>query len=87
MTEPEILAAIDETRATMRDRVWLLREHTAAEIWTAARHVLELRHLIVERDGSWQWKADDTLLRDYYANALRPYDDIAERGWPERRAV
>lgn len=88
-TEREVCAEIDRLREEWRDRVWLLREKNAAEIWNAARRVLELRRLIepAERwrsdlfegegppvlEDAWRWNPDETLLRDYYANSLRPY--------------
>lgn len=101
LSEKEILAEIERVRAEWSDRVWLLREKTAPEIWRAARNILELRHLIepVERwrsdlfddDGvpiledTWQWNRDEKLLRDYYANSLLTYDEVKRRGWPERK--
>jgi glycerol-3-phosphate O-acyltransferase len=87
LSESEMLQAIDARRAEWRPRVWLLREHAAADIWKAARHVLELRHLIEQRDERWQWVAADRTLLEYYANAVRPFDQVAMRGWPERRAA
>jgi hypothetical protein len=63
-----------------RERVWLLRGKTGAEIRKLARKILELRHLIepAERwrsalfDGSgvpvieeaWHWNPNEKLLRD-----------------------
>jgi glycerol-3-phosphate O-acyltransferase len=99
-TDEEIVAAMDAYRAEWRDRVWLLREKSGAEIWKLARKILELRHLIepAERwrsdlfDGSgvpvieeaWQWNPNEKLLRDYYANSLLTFADVKRRGWPER---
>jgi len=101
ITEVEIVEAIDRYRETWRDRVWLLREKTGEAIWRAARPVIELRHLIepAERwrsdlfEGSgvpvieeaWRWNPRETLLRDYYANSLMPFDEVKQRGWPERK--
>jgi len=100
-TDAEIAAEIDRHLAAWRDRVWLLREKTGREIWTAARNVLELRHLIqpaekwrsdlFEGEGvpiiedAWQWNPRETLLRDYYANSLLTFDEVKQRGWPERK--
>jgi len=100
LTDEEIVAAIDRRRTEWRDRIWLLREKTGAEIWRLARKILELRHLLVpaERwrsdlfDGSgvpvieeaWQWNPNEKLLRDYYANSLLTFAEVKRRGWPER---
>src|ERR1019366_3757088 len=100
LTDEEIVDAIDGYRTTWHDRVWLLREKTGAEIWRAARRVVELRHLIqpAERwrsdlfEGSgvpvieeaWQWNPRETLLRDYYANSLMTFEEVKTRGWAER---
>jgi glycerol-3-phosphate O-acyltransferase len=46
VTETEILRELGRMREEHRDR-WLLREKTPKEVWKAAKHVLELRHLIV----------------------------------------
>lgn len=96
LTDTEIAQAIEK----YRDRVWLLREKTGAEVWRAARRILELRHLIepAERwrsdlfegegvpvvEDTWQWNPKEILLRDYYANSLLPFDEVKKRGWPER---
>ena len=100
LTDAEMLARIEHYRNVWRDRPWLLREKTPAEIWRAARRLLELRHLIepaqrwrsdlFEGEGvpviedAWQWNAKEILLRDYYANALMPFTDVKRRGWPQR---
>ncbi|HYI08107.1 MAG TPA: 1-acyl-sn-glycerol-3-phosphate acyltransferase [Thermoanaerobaculia bacterium] len=102
LSDSEMLAELATLRETFRDRPWLLREKTPQEIWKAARQVLELRHLIVpaERwddalfgDGgapvledAWQWNPQQHLLRDYYANALMTFEEVRQRGWPERKA-
>ncbi len=102
-TEGEIVGAIAAYQERWRDRVWLLREKRPREIWTAARRVLELRHLLepaqrwrsdlFEGEGvpiiedAWQWSPNQTLLRDYYANSLLTFEEVKERGWPERKAV
>src|SRR5947209_6411008 len=101
LTESEIVDGIERYRETWRDRVWLLREKTGEAIWRAARPVVELRHLIepAERwrsdlfEGSgvpvieeaWRWNPRETLLRDYYANSLMTFDEVKQRGWPERK--
>ena len=101
LTDAQMLEELQALREEYRDRPWLLREKTPAEVWKAARHVLELRHLIVpveqwrddlfDRGGvpsiedAWQWNPDEHLLRDYYAQSLTPYADVKKRGWPERK--
>lgn len=101
VTEKEILRELETLRAQWSGRPWLLREKTPAEVWKAAKFVLELRHLLVPveqwRDDlfdeggvpaiedAWQWNPDERLLRDYYANALLTFDEIQRRGWPERK--
>lgn len=103
MTEVQMLQEIATLREEWRDRNWLLREKTPAEIWKAARQVLELRHLLVPveqwRDDlfdqggvpsiedAFQWNPEERLLRDYYANALVPFEEVKRRGWPERRVT
>ena len=77
-------AAIDRDRA---DRVWLLHEKSAEDVWHAAREILILRRLIVANDGAWIWHPDQLFLRDYYANSLLPFPAVKQRGWPERRAA
>jgi glycerol-3-phosphate O-acyltransferase len=99
-TQTEILHELARLREEHRDR-WLLREKTPREVWKAAKHVLELRHLIVpveqwkddlfadggvpEIEDAWQWNPEEKLLRDYYANSLLPYEQVKARGWPERK--
>ncbi len=101
LTEEQILRELETLREEYRARPWLLREKTPTEVWNAARHVLQLRHLIVpvdqwrddlfdrggvpEIEDAWQWNPDERLLRDYYANALMPYEAVKRRGWPERK--
>jgi glycerol-3-phosphate O-acyltransferase len=101
LTNRQMFEEIERLREEWRERPWLLREKTPAEIWKAARQVLELRHLIVpveqwrddlfdgggapELEDAWQWNPDEKALRDYYANALVPFEDVKRRGWPERR--
>lgn len=101
LTDSQMLEELATMRQQWSDRPWLLREKTPAEVWKAARQVLELRHLIVpveqwrddlfDRGGvpsiedAWQWNPRETLLRDYYANALLTFDEVRRRGWPERR--
>ncbi len=99
-TEAEILRELGRMREDHRDR-WLLREKTPKEVWRVAKHVLELRRLIVpaerwkddlfdqggipEIEDAWQWNPGELLLRDYYANSLMPYEKVKARGWPERK--
>jgi hypothetical protein len=101
LTDDEIVAEIDRYREIWRDRVWLLREKSGAEIWRAALPIMELRHLIepaprwrsdlFEGEGvpvveeAWQWSPREMPLRDYYANALLTFDEVKRRGWPERK--
>jgi glycerol-3-phosphate O-acyltransferase len=101
-TEAEIINDIDAYLSSWKHRVWLLREKSGREIWSAARNVLELRHLIqpaekwrsdlFEGEGvpviedAWQWNPKEILLRDYYANSLLTFDEVRQRGWPERVA-
>ncbi len=96
VTDSEMIAALERDHG----RVWLLREKTGAETWRAARRILELRHLIqpAQRwrsdlfDGegvpfpedAWQWNPAQMLLRDYYANSLLSFEEVKQRGWPER---
>ncbi len=84
-TEAEMAAALDAERKAFADRVWLTREHNGAEIWESARAILQLRHLVDERDGRWSWNPEERLLRDYYANSLLTFEEVKARGWPERR--
>lgn len=93
-TDAEMAEAIDRER----ERLWLLREKTAAEVWREAKWILELRRLIqpaarwrsdlFEGDGvpvvedAWQWNPDEILLRDYYANSLLTFAEVKKRGWP-----
>ena len=101
LTDEHMLREIARLREELRDRTWLLREKTSLEIWKAARQVLELRHLItpVEQwrddlfgqggmpalEDAWQWNPEQLLLRDYYANALVPFDEIRKVGIGVRR--
>jgi glycerol-3-phosphate O-acyltransferase len=101
LTNRQMMQEIERLRGEWRDRPWLLREKTPAEIWKAARNVLELRHLIVpveqwtddlfdqggvpEIEDAWQWDPDQRLLREYYANSLMTFEDVKRRGWPERK--
>ncbi len=100
LTDAEIAAKIDVLRQSSRDRSWRLRETNGEETWRAARRILELRRLIIpaerwrsdlfEGDGvpvvedAWQWNPAEILLRDYYANSLRPFEEIERRGWPAK---
>ena len=95
LTEAAMLREIGRLREEWRDRNWLIREKAPAEIWKAARQVLELRRLIVPveqwrddlfDDGgvpaiedAWRWNEEARLLRDYYANALIPFGELATR--------
>jgi hypothetical protein len=105
LSESEIIAGLDEKMGRLRagpyTKPWLLREKTPQEVWRAARHVLELRRLIVpgERwrsdlfdesgvpiiEDVWRWNPSEVILRDYYANSLLTFDEVKFRGWPERK--
>lgn len=39
-----------------------------------------------EIEDAWRWNPQETLLRDYYANALLTFEDVRRRGWPERKS-
>ncbi|HVR43020.1 MAG TPA: 1-acyl-sn-glycerol-3-phosphate acyltransferase [Thermoanaerobaculia bacterium] len=83
MSEAEILRAIEAYRGEHPSRPWLIREHSASEIWRAARTVLGLRHLIELDASGWRWCPQEALLRDYYANSLLTYTEVESRGWAE----
>ncbi len=101
LTDAEIIAEIARLREEWTDRVWLLREKTAADIWRGAIPILQLRHLIepaerwrsdlFEGEGvpvveeAWQWNPREILVRDYYANSLLTFAEVKRRGWPERK--
>ncbi|HVR40242.1 MAG TPA: 1-acyl-sn-glycerol-3-phosphate acyltransferase [Thermoanaerobaculia bacterium] len=101
VAQREMPSEIAKLREEWRARPYLLREKNEAEIWETARKVLELRRLIIRVDqwhdelfdeggissieDAWQWNPDELLLRDYYANALVPFDEVKRRGWPERK--
>ena len=81
LSEPEIVAAIEERRIAWASRNWLLREKDGASLWNAAREVLLLRHLIEETQGRWRWNPDERLLQSYYANSLLTFEQVKQRGW------
>ena len=85
ISEQEIVAAIERYRNAWGERMWLLRERSASDIWRAAREILLLRHLIEVVIGGWRWNPEQPLLRDYYSNALLTYEEVRRRGWPERQ--
>jgi glycerol-3-phosphate O-acyltransferase len=105
LSDSEMIDGLSEAMRRLRagpyTRPWLLREKTAEDVWRAARHVLELRRLIVpgERwrsdlfdesgvpviEDVWRWNPDEVILRDYYANSLLTFDEVKFRGWPERK--
>lgn len=103
LTDAEIAAKIEALRKSARARSWRLRETTGEETWRAARRILELRRLIVpaerwrsdlfEGEGvpvvedAWQWNPEEILLRDYYANSLRSFEEVQQRGWPPKTAA
>ena len=103
LSDREIVDTLGDAMGRLRagPHMWLLREKTPEEVWRAARHVLELRRLIVpgERwrsdlfdesgvpviEDVWRWNPDEVILRDYYANSLLTFDEVKFRGWPERK--
>ncbi|HEV7922138.1 MAG TPA: 1-acyl-sn-glycerol-3-phosphate acyltransferase, partial [Thermoanaerobaculia bacterium] len=85
LPEEAIIAEIDRHREQWSDRHWLLREKTGAEIWSLARKLLALRHLVEQTPDGWRWTPGERLLRDYYANSLLTFEEVKQRGWPERR--
>ncbi len=90
LSEPEIIAAIEERRAAWADRNWLLREKDGPSLWNAARPVLLLRHLVEEAQGRWRWNPEERVLLSYYANSLLPFEEVKRRGWrdwSDREAV
>jgi len=100
LTDSEMIERMHRCLEQWRDRIWLLREKNAEEIWRTARRVLELRRLIepaqrwrsdlFEGEGlpvledAWRWNPAEILLRDYYANSLLTFAEVKQRGWPER---
>ena len=84
LTAEALVAAIDAWKLATPEHRWLLREKTGAEIWEAARRILELRDLVELSADGWRWKEGESLLRDYYANAVLTFDEVTRRGWPER---
>ena len=84
VAEQVIVADIERYKQLWADRVWLMREKAASEIWRAARELLLLRHLIEVVIGGWRWNPAEILLRDYYANSLMTFEEVERRGWPER---
>ena len=85
ISEQEIVAAIDAYRSKWADRVWLMRERSASDIWRAARDILVLRHHIEVVVGGWRWSPAEIPLRSYYANSLLTFEEVQSRGWPERK--
>jgi glycerol-3-phosphate O-acyltransferase len=90
LSEDELVEGIERHRQQWGHRIWLLREKNGAEIWKAACDLLVIRHLVerVSADGEpprWRWNPSEHLLRDYYANSLLTFEEVKQRGWPERR--
>jgi len=84
LSDAAIGAFIESLRKELGESVWLLREKRGEELWEAAKELLVLRRLVERVDGGWRWVPHEILLRDYYANSIRPFDEIAQRGWPDR---
>ena len=87
VSEQQIIEEIECYRRQWTDRVWVLRETTAAGIWEEAKEVLLLRHLMIEGSSGWSWDPNELLLRDFYANSLLTYAEVKRRGWPERAVM
>ena len=87
IAEQKIVSEIERYRKEWANRIWLMRERAATDIWRSARDVLVLRHLIDVVVGGWRWNPDALLLRDYYANSLLTFAEVKLRGWPERKPV
>ena len=85
ISEQEIVAAVEDYRSRWADRVWLIRERNASDIWRSARDILLLRHLVEVVVGGWRWNTAEIPLRTYYANSLRTFEEVKSRGWPERK--
>ncbi len=85
VAEQVIIADIERYKRDWSNRVWIMREKTASDIWRAAREVLLLRRLIEVVVGGWRWNPSELLLRDYYANSLLTFEEVQRRGWPESR--
>ncbi len=78
--EAAMRTAIDEVRAALSGSVWL-RTFEGSELWEEAKGVLELRHLIESDGDRWRWSPGEDLLLSYYANSLRPFDEVERMGW------
>jgi glycerol-3-phosphate O-acyltransferase len=84
IAEEAIVAGIERYMKEWSNRMWLMRERAAADLWAAGRDILLLRHLIETVKDGWRWTPDAHLLRDYYANSLLTFAEVKARGWPER---
>lgn len=84
VSDATLSAGMGSLRDEWAGRVWLLRETDGEGLWAAARELLLLRHLVQRVEGGWQWAPNQILLRDYYANSTRSFEEIAKRGWPQR---
>ncbi len=79
LSREEILQKISAIQHETEERAWHLRDSGADRIFEAARHVLELRHLIREREGLWWWNPEEIAIRDFYANSLVSFDEAMRR--------
>ena len=85
LDEHTLVTAIDDARSSaFAGRVWMALEASGSEIWAGARLVLELRHLIEQREGRWRWSQEELTLLEYYANSTLPFDEVETRGCRER---
>ena len=83
--EHTLVTEINDARASrFVDRVWMAREGSGSEIWSEARLVLELRHLVEKRDDMWRWSQGELTLLEYYANSALAFDEVEKRGWKAR---
>jgi len=87
VSDPEMIASIERYQHEWRDRIWLLREKTAEEIWRTAKDLVILRHLIAGDADGWRWNESELPLRDYYANSLLTFAEVKQRGWPDAPRV
>ncbi len=87
LADEQIVEDIQKYRAQWTERVWVLREKSPADVWQAAREVLDLRHLVEQTPAGWRWEPGELLLRDFYASSLLTYAEVKRRGWPERAVL
>ena len=57
----------------------------AADVLVASGAAVTLYERMPSLEDAWRWNPEQLLLRDYYAGALLTYEEVKQRGWPERR--